>query len=96
MESIRRELSIVDMEDWYRIKVSDILSRGGSRLLNIHGNSLVNLLRYVYPSYVWQEWKFERVPDGFWKDMDNQIRFFDWLAIQLNVQGPDDWYFIKV
>ena len=29
---------------------------------------------------------------AYWKDKDNQKKFFDQLAIKWNIQKPEDWY----
>jgi hypothetical protein len=29
---------------------------------------------------------------GYWKDLQNQKKFFDQLAIKWNIQKPEDWH----
>jgi hypothetical protein len=43
-------------------------------------------LQEIYPGFT-----PERKPQGYWKDKQNQKEFFDKLAIQLNIQKPEDW-----
>jgi hypothetical protein len=47
------------------------------------------VLKTIYPEYdhVWQEFK----PPGYWKDIKNQRTFFDQLAVEWNIQNPEDW-----
>lgn len=58
------ELNVSSYEDWYRIKNEHITSRGGERLLNVHGKCLRNLLASVYPDFQWKWWLFERSSKG--------------------------------
>jgi hypothetical protein len=37
-------------------------------------------------------WKFDVCPDNFWKYIENQRKFMDWAAQQLNIKEPSDWY----
>jgi hypothetical protein len=37
-------------------------------------------------------WLSGKVPRGFWNDLKNQRVFFEWLADQLGVKSPEDWY----
>jgi hypothetical protein len=33
----------------------------------------------------------KQLPRGYWKDKENQKKFFDQLAIKWNIQKPADW-----
>eukprot|EP01027_Heterolobosea_sp_BB2_P026356 GEZU01040587.1.p1 GENE.GEZU01040587.1~~GEZU01040587.1.p1 ORF type:complete len:509 (-),score=114.87 GEZU01040587.1:129-1430(-) len=68
-----------------------------------YNNSLGKALTTVFPEYDWLPWRFSSsaapaaetqwlLESGFWDDLRNQRRFFDWAARQLNVAKPDDWY----
>jgi hypothetical protein len=43
-------------------------------------------LQAVYPDYV-PKTKLR----GYWKDKENQKKFFDQLAVKWNIQQRDDW-----
>ena len=43
-------------------------------------------LQAVYPDYVPTV-----KPQGYWKNKENQKKFFDQLAIKWNIQKPEDW-----
>jgi hypothetical protein len=45
-----------------------------------------------YPEHTWHPWRFRHVPRGYWNDVGNQRKYFDWLARELNVNKLDDWY----
>jgi hypothetical protein len=51
------------------------------------------LLSAVYPQQEWIPYRFDaRLPPKFWEDINNQIKFVDWVAKQLNVKEYSDWY----
>jgi hypothetical protein len=45
-------------EDWYRISGRQLISHGGSRLLQNYGQSMANLVTAAYPDYPWNVKKF--------------------------------------
>lgn len=60
----------------------------------------------VYPEHNWLPWKFKHLPGthhsvcnllvaGFFQEKENQQKFFEYLAQQLNVKKPEDWYEIS-
>jgi hypothetical protein len=70
--------------------VKDVQNLGGSYLINRY-TSLSQLLSEVYPDYEWLPWKFDKCPNGYWDDVNNQRKFMDWTAKQLNVNSVGDW-----
>jgi hypothetical protein len=46
----------------------------------------------MYPEHEWQEWKFQQVPHGFWREALNQRRFVDWAAGELGITKLEEWY----
>jgi hypothetical protein len=92
-DQLQQELGIKSPEDWYKFTSLDVVARKGKGLLyNYYGGSLIKALHTVYPEYTLLPWLFERVPRNFWKDMGNQRKFFDWLAKELDILTPSDWY----
>ena len=50
-------------------------------------------LQLVYPDHKWLAWKFsQKVPQGYWNDINNKREFMNWLGKQLDYQKMDDWY----
>jgi hypothetical protein len=49
----------------------------------------------IYPQYEWKAWRFQSTSPGFFQDELNHVEYFMWLAIQLNIKCPDDWYDIR-
>ena len=67
---------------------------GGSGILEYNSNSLFQILSNVYPQYDWLPWQFEyfRCPSNYWENPQNQQKYMDWAAKQLNVKETQDWY----
>jgi hypothetical protein len=42
--------------------------------------------------FTWHPWKFSRLPNDHWDTLENQIKYFDYLAEELNIQLQEDWY----
>jgi hypothetical protein len=42
----------------------------------------------------YQDWLFRasQVPDHYWKDINNRLKFLEWAAKQLQVEKLEDWY----
>jgi hypothetical protein len=57
-----------------------------------YGNSLVKLLRAVYPKHNWEAWKFKHAPRGFWKVKENRVAFFKSAGRQLGIRSLRKWY----
>lgn len=80
-------------ESWYDISARDIASKGGSRLVTIHGGSPHRVLSTAYPEHRWRSWKFKQVPPGFWENVDaDTLRdYLDDAASKLGFRHPADW-----
>jgi hypothetical protein len=65
---------------------------GGGLLVSHYGDSVFLALKTVYPQHTWLEWRFNQVPKGFWTEVPNHRRFFDWAATELKLENLDGWY----
>jgi hypothetical protein len=76
---------------------SEILASGGNHFIKQHyRNSFINALRAVYPNHAWKVWKFRaKLPQGFWKDAENQKEFFKDLEKELGIVNLSGWYDIN-
>jgi hypothetical protein len=91
MDWLATQLNVKEMDDWYKVKRTDVIARKGSRLLSYYG-SFANALQSIYPEHKWEPWMLDKVPPGYWDDIKNQRKYFDWLAKQLHIKTPEDWY----
>jgi hypothetical protein len=100
-----KQLSIKDMQDWYKVQVSvniffyfqveiqqEFAVIGGGGLLKKYNNSPWQVLETAYPEYEWLPWKFSRTPKNTWKSDKMVKKFFNWAGKQLGIKEPSDWY----
>jgi hypothetical protein len=106
MDWVSKQLNITEMSDWYKIlrKVrnynlshlinsqQDFVKIGANSILTNFDNSPFHCLSSVYPDYNWLPWKFTQVPKNYWENVNNQKKFIDWAATQLNIKEMSDWY----
>lgn len=86
---ISEKFGIQRQEDWYSIDFSELKQQLGSRHIEQkYGGSFIRALKTVYDEFKWQEWRFDRVQNGFWKEQENQREYFLWLADELQIS---DW-----
>jgi hypothetical protein len=50
------------------------------------------LLATIFPEYQLLPWKFTVAPKNLWSKIENQKKFMNWAAEQLNIKEPSDWY----
>jgi len=92
-----KELGIHRVEDWYRIKIRDILAiPGGGPFLENYGDSLQRALAELLPSVVWKPWLFDKVSKGFWKHAENRREYMEWLAVELGIDQKKKWSLLTV
>eukprot|EP01127_Copromyxa_protea_P021077 TRINITY_DN7155_c0_g1_i1.p1 TRINITY_DN7155_c0_g1~~TRINITY_DN7155_c0_g1_i1.p1 ORF type:complete len:593 (-),score=123.15 TRINITY_DN7155_c0_g1_i1:168-1946(-) len=87
---------IESKEGWYTIKPVDFLEDEEKDALAEHKGSVYALLCKVYPEYEWIPWKFHRVPQNFWQDQQNHVKYFNHMAIEKNLTSLNDWYKISL
>ncbi len=92
LDWLASQLNITKAEDWYSVKVSDVVTRRGGSLLSRYGGSLSKALMHNYPEHKLQAWKFHKVPQKFWDAHPNQRQFLEWLGKQLHLHTWQDWY----
>lgn len=81
------KLELNNPNDWYKKSLVDILKWRGKELLStIFGNSPLLAMRAIYPEYEWNEWLFNQEPVGYWNDIKNQRKYFDWVAEFLDLK----------
>jgi hypothetical protein len=95
LEFIEKEFNFKSLEDWYKLKASELIERGGRGLLSRYNDSLFYLLSANYPEYDWKPWLFCKVPQSFWINKENQKKYLNWFAKKFNIKNLNDWYNIS-
>lgn len=88
------ELGYEKTEDWYNIDVDVMRNNYGGGLLGNYSSSHINILKSLYPEYDWLEWKFKYTSNNYWKSVDNQKKYMDWLINTLGYTNKEQWYTI--
>jgi hypothetical protein len=84
------------MEDWYKLTHEDIKHNSGAGLAVTYWRaSAIEGVQECFPEYDWQEWRFARAPQGFWKVCENRHRYMRWLRQRLGCRQPEDWYAVR-
>eukprot|EP00026_Physarum_polycephalum_P015371 Phypoly_transcript_16035.p1 GENE.Phypoly_transcript_16035~~Phypoly_transcript_16035.p1 ORF type:complete len:284 (-),score=54.79 Phypoly_transcript_16035:37-840(-) len=88
----------LDPENWYSITTKDIETKpGGSTVLKYHKDSPIRALVSLFKEVEFDILRFNRVPIGFWEDIDNRKLFMDAVARtkHFNPKDPEGWYALK-
>jgi hypothetical protein len=91
LQTVAVKLNVKHIDDWYTITREDF-EKYDQTLLKIHRGSIYSILKTTYPDIDWQCWRFNRVPQSFWKDKANHRKYFDWLASIKDIKSHHDWY----
>ncbi len=101
-QEIERSLGIQSPQDWYSISYHIFKSSNRTSaplLAHCYNNSLVELLRTMYPDYDWKLWKFKYLPTSYWEEMgpDEHRGIIERLIEneELLIKKPDDWYTVS-
>ena len=92
------ELQLVEPQDWYQLTQKVMMQNSGGGLLDLYNGSPQQFVEQVvkahlHPDHEWIPWLFDGdVPHGFWEDRDNHGRYAAWLATELQLVEPQDWY----
>lgn len=63
VEWLGKKLNVKELGDWYGVPVGSLVELGAGHFLQIRYNSsLFEALKAVYPTHVWEEWRFQPGP----------------------------------
>eukprot|EP01125_Pyxidicula_operculata_P000536 TRINITY_DN1054_c0_g1_i1.p1 TRINITY_DN1054_c0_g1~~TRINITY_DN1054_c0_g1_i1.p1 ORF type:complete len:239 (-),score=38.81 TRINITY_DN1054_c0_g1_i1:768-1484(-) len=52
--------------------------------------SMYLMIKSLFPDREWLPWKFSKLPNLFWDDVNNQIWYIKWLSNILNIREDED------
>jgi hypothetical protein len=67
----------------------------GALLFNKYSNSVVNLLKALFPDHSWVPWKFEKAPKGTWRDPKIVRDYCLDFANKKNISNMEQWYDVE-
>jgi hypothetical protein len=68
---------------------------GGSQMLTSYGGSVLACLTANYPDKTWPTEDSKEIvtaKGNYWRDISEQRRFLDEIAIKLKLKNLDEWY----
>lgn len=90
LEWLGEQLGFKTPEDWYRLTYDDLTENYGRGLLFRHFSNPCLIVKENFPEHEWLEWRFPKVPTGFWADSHNQQRYVAWLGERLGLKKTED------
>ena len=91
MQWLGKRLGYKKLNDWYAVTRKDFEQNFGNQLMKYYNGSPLAAAMDCFSKHSWLEWKFARVPAGFWKKKANRERYLDWLEKTLKIRIPEDW-----
>lgn len=89
----KAKLGIVNLDDWYSVKKSDLEGTKFISVLHKQFRGSVPLaVTTMYPNHKWEMWRFATVPRGWWSEPKNIREFFDAKAVELQIEDYEQWY----
>lgn len=94
---IFHDMGFKTMDDWYKVRKEDIVSRHGAGLLmHRYGNCFPLALASIYPDHEWQSWRWPKMPPLYWSssrdDAASAAGLVERAASSLGVSRLEDWY----
>ncbi|EFA84822.1 hypothetical protein PPL_01815 [Heterostelium album PN500] len=78
-------------DQWHYLRTNDFLHNSGNHIIGYYGD-VPTALQKLFPEFQWKPWLFERTPTGYFRSVENAKLYLEWLAPQLNITEPTDWY----
>jgi hypothetical protein len=96
LDGLGNQLGFKILEDWYKIRISDIKKRGGMGLISKYKGSAYKLIKSVFP-YEWHEQKFYHTSKSKnWRNKEFRIALVKRLAKKLQIKDPNEWYRVSL
>jgi hypothetical protein len=93
MTWVAQKLGIANEQDWYDVGREHLAEFDAGGMLRIaYNGSLYAAVKDCFPEHEWHEWLFRKVPNGFWDDRNNRLRYMNWLGEKLCFKSDEDWY----
>ena len=90
MDKLFIKLNLKSIDDWICIQRKIIIQNGGRPLLKYYKDDFSLLLQSIYPHYP-LDFKLLKFKSIYFKSIEKQKEFMDYLFIQFNLNSVDDW-----
>jgi hypothetical protein len=95
MKWLAKRLGITNSSQWYNVGRNQFEENNGNQLIKFYDGSPLAAVMDCFPKQKWEEWRFARVPVGFWKKKANRERYLKWFEKLHGIRKPDDWNNIR-
>jgi hypothetical protein len=95
MRWLGEKLGCSGPEDWYGVLQGDFEANYGNGCMKRYGCCPTTAVMDLFPDYPWLEWRFARVPAGFWDQPENRRRYIEWLGKKLGFRRTEDWLRVR-
>ncbi len=95
MKWLGKQVGIKKIDDWYDLTRKDFDKHNGKQFIKFYDGSPLAAVKDCIPRKLWDEWRFARVPRGFWNDAANRRRYIKWLGKRMGFKKPADWLQIR-
>eukprot|EP01127_Copromyxa_protea_P022675 TRINITY_DN8275_c0_g1_i1.p1 TRINITY_DN8275_c0_g1~~TRINITY_DN8275_c0_g1_i1.p1 ORF type:complete len:373 (-),score=48.76 TRINITY_DN8275_c0_g1_i1:19-1137(-) len=89
-------LSIKNPSDWYKISSSQLKQVPKDICPYICRVPFLDFLKVLYPNEDWIPGLFNKSPRLSWADPESTRKFLEYIAKELYIKKPEDWYRISV
>merc|ERR1712166_900319 len=92
---VAERFDISQPTDWYRLNRAAVAKEfpHDEEVQRVFKEHISLVLESRSPENEWFPWLFRGgVPQGFWDDSANRGRYAAWLAAELQLVEPEDWY----
>jgi hypothetical protein len=95
MDWLAEQLCINYCEDWYSLDKITLNKWAGSQLSKKYQGSIIQATKKIYPNTNWLPWRFQDLPEDFWKNSENRMEYSEWIIHRMDIINEDDWLNIK-
>ena len=92
LEHLAEARGIEEVTDWYKVTRKVFEENEGGGILASFDLSPYAVISQHIEGEEWKPWLFDKAPNGFWQDLENQKWYMDWLSGELGITELDGWY----
>lgn len=91
LKELGERLQFNRTKDWYNLTRKDVIENGFHSLIKYYKQS-PSMLVMSNIAWNWKPWLFKNLPRNFWMKSSNLVQYFEWLASELSITNPEQWY----
>ena len=93
LQWLGEKLGFISKDDWYKLEGKHFSKENkGTTIYSRFYNDPKLAVKELFPDTTWHPWLFKRAGNGYWKEVENRIKYLKWLEEKLAFSDPQDWY----